>query len=291
MRYLSLNTNDDQKKVYQQEIKQSNLKRAFDLVRNGVCTSRSELAREMKLSATAVSSLTDELIQHQLLIETGLIHADTPGRRPMNIKVNESAKQIAVFSLCCDEGCFTLYDLTFNEIEDISFTYADKISCSECRGHDYTALFWDVLQNRSKMLDWDKLLCICISFPGVCLTGDRFFTARSSLEEAVCPEMIEQFTRSVGAPVFIANRSMCLAYAEKKRMEQRGDTAEDLIFVNISDYVGSAVISGGNIYTGANDTAGDIGHIRVGSEGRPCACGGTDCLHHYLIASLLCSRL
>lgn len=282
MRYLSLNTNADQKKVYQHEVKQTNLKMAFDLIRNGACTSRSDLAREMKLSATAISSLTDELIRQDLVVETGLIHADTPGRRPMNIKINESARQIAVFSLCSDDSCFTLYDLAFNVIEDISFSYADKIGRGETRGDEYAALFEDVLLNRSKKLDRKKLVCICISFPGVCLTNDHFFTARSSLDEAVKPEMIETFTSNIGAPVFIANRSMCMAYAEKKHMEAQGEAADNLIFVNISDYVGSAAISGGNVFAGANDTAGDIGHIRVGSEGRPCACGGTDCLHHYL---------
>ena len=287
MRYLSLNIEKDQKKVYQHEIKQSNLKLAFDLIRNGVCTSRSDLAREMKLSATAVSSLTDELIRQDLVVETGLIHADTPGRRPMNIKINESARQIAVFSLSFDESCFTLYDLAFNVIEDISFSHTDKVSRGECRGCEYIALFKDVLLNRSEKLDREKLLCICISFPGVCLTGDHFFTARTSLDEVVRPDMIEEFTRNIGAPVFIANRSMCMAYAEKKHMEEQGEAADNLIFVNISDYVGSALISGGNIFAGANDTAGDIGHIRAGSEGRPCACGGTDCLHHYLSLQVL----
>lgn len=282
MRYLSLNINDEQKKVYQHEVKQSNLKQAFDLIRNGVCTSRSELARVMRLSATAVSSLTDELIRHNLVIEAGLIHADTPGRRPMNIKINEKAKQIAVFSLSCEQGVFSLYDLSFNLIEEISFFYTDKVSRSESRGNEYAALFEDVLLNRSEKLERDKLLCVCISVPGVFLNNDHFYTAQSSLDAAVRPEIIDAFTRGIGAPVFIANHSMCMAYTEKKHMEECGEDADNLLFVNISDYVGSAVISNGSIFAGANDTAGDIGHLRAGSEGRPCACGGTDCLHHYL---------
>ncbi len=282
MRYLSLNINEDQKKVYQHEVKQGNLKQAFDLIRNGICTSRSELARVMRLSATAVSSLTDELIRQNLVIEAGLIHADTPGRRPMNIKINEKAKQIAVISLCCNQAIFTLYDLSFNMIEEISFFYTDIVSRSESRGGEYAALFEDVLLNRSEKLERDKLLCICISLPGVFLNNNHFSTAQASLDEAVRPETIEKFTNSIGAPVFIANHSMCMAYTEKRHMEECGENADNLIFVNVSDHVGSALISNGNIFTGTSDTAGDIAHIRAGSDGRPCACGGTDCLHHYL---------
>ena len=200
----------------------------------------------------------------------------------MNIKINEAANQIAVFSLGSADLHFTLYDLGFNALEEFTLPYADRVSRSEYRGCEYADLFEDVLLNRSRELDRSRLIAVCISFPGVCLTPDQFFTARSSLDEVVRPEIIEKFTRGIGAPVFIANRSMCMAYAEKKLREARGEAADDLIFVDISDYVGSAVITNGSVCTGSNDTAGDIAHIPAGNEGRPCACGGTDCLHHYL---------
>ena len=282
MKYLSLDKNINQKMAYQHEIKQSNLKQAFDLIRNGLCTSRSELAREMQLSATAVSSLTDELMQQGLVQESGPIHADTPGRRPISLKINEDAKQIAVFSLDCNYMHFTLYNLALHIIEEFSLPYADKVSRDENRGEEYAAMFEDVILNHSRYADRSRLIAVCISFPGIYLTHEHFFTARSSLDAVIKSDTLEKFTRNIGAPAFVANRSMCMAYAEKKLMENRGESADELIFINISDYVGSSVINNGSVYTGSNDTAGDIAHIRVGSEGRPCACGGEDCLHHYL---------
>jgi len=95
-------------------------------------------------------------------------------------------------------------------------------------------------------------------------------------------DTLKNFTRNVGAPALIANRSMCMAYAEKKLLEAHHEASNEMAFVNISDYVGSAIINNGSVYTGSNDTAGDIAHIRAGSEGRPCPCGGEDCLHTYL---------
>lgn len=287
MKYLSLNRREDQKSVYQHKIKLGNLKHAFDLVRSGKCTSRSELAREMKLSATAVSSLTDELIRLDLLIETGPIHAETPGRRPMSLKINEKARQIAVFSLNSGELRFTLFDLAFNVLEESVFPYENKIVCSEDRGDHYSALFEDVLLNKSRCVNRDRLIAVCVSFPGIYLTHEHFFTARTSLDAVIKSDTLENFTRNIGAPAFVANRSMCMAYAEKNLRASRGEAADDLLFVHISEYVGSAIISGGNIYTGPNDTAGDIAHLRVDNQGRRCACGGLDCLHHYLNTAAL----
>jgi len=282
MKYLSLDKNSEQKVAYQHEIKQSNLKQAFDLIRSGACTSRSELAREMGLSATAVSSLTDELMQHGLVLESGVIHADTPGRRPISLKINESAKQIAVFSLDSAYMHFTLYNIGLNAIEEISLPYAGLISRGENRGEEYAAMFEDIILNKSRKIVREKLIAVCISFPGIYLSHEEFFTARSSLDAVIKSDTLKNFTRNVGAPAFIANRSMCMAYAEKKLLEAHHEASNEMAFVNISDYVGSAIINNGNIYTGSNDTAGDIAHIRAGSEGRPCPCGGEDCLHTYL---------
>ena len=287
MKYLSLNRQEDQKRGYQHEIKLSNLKHAFDLIRCGICTSRSELAREMKLSATAVSSLTDELLRQDLLIETGPIYAETPGRRPMSLKINEKARQIAVFSLSSGELRFSLFDLSFNVIEELTVPYLDKVGLSEDRGERYAALLEDIILNQSAHADRSRLIAVCVSFPGVYLTREQFFTARTSLDTVIKSDTLENFTRNIGAPAFVANRSMCMAYAEKNLRTARGEAADDMLFIHISDYVGSAIISGGDIYTGPNDTAGDIAHLRVDNQGRRCACGGSDCLHHYLNTSAL----
>lgn len=282
MKYLSLNKHTSEKKVYQHEIKQTNLKRAFDLIRNGVCTSRSELSREMQLSATAVSSLTDELIRQNLVLETGPIHAETPGRRPMSLKLNAGEKQIAVLSMGKTCIHFTLFDLALNVLEEENHPYGADFFKTPDRGEAYADLFIDILKRRSARVELDRLLATCVSFPGIYLSHEAFYTARAVLDTIIKPESLRRFTEEIGSPAFIANLSMCMAYAEKKLLDASGEQAENLLFVNISDCVGSAMIVNGNIYTGPNDTAGDIGHVRVGGDGWPCPCGGEDCLHHYL---------
>ena len=71
MKYLALNAQNGQRVNYQQYIKEQNIKRVFDLVRCGRCASRAELVRTMRLSATTISALVEELQEAGLIIETG----------------------------------------------------------------------------------------------------------------------------------------------------------------------------------------------------------------------------
>ncbi len=66
-------------------------------------------------------------------------------------------------------------------------------------------------------------------------------------------------------PVFIEHRSNAAALAE--RYFGAGMGADDLIFVDMEPVVSIGLILNGRIYRGANDAAGDIGHMRMAKEG------------------------
>lgn len=70
----------------------------------------------------------------------------------------------------------------------------------------------------------------------------------------------------------------------------QGSTAEegikDLVFVTLGTGVGSGIIAGGKLITGAHGAAGEVGHICVEpKEGRSCNCGKTGCLEKYASAT------
>lgn len=54
-----------------------------------------------------------------------------------------------------------------------------------------------------------------------------------------------------------------------------------MLYVGVLEGVAGALIMNGRMVLGTNFCAGEIGHIRVGNEGRPCGCGKTDCLETY----------
>jgi glucokinase len=55
----------------------------------------------------------------------------------------------------------------------------------------------------------------------------------------------------------------------------------DFVAVLVSDTVEGGVVAGGRLLSGRSGNAGDVGHLVVEVDGRPCHCGGAGCLDAY----------
>ena len=93
MKYIPVERPDIGRTGYQQQVKEGNIKRIFDLVRCGKCKSRAEIVRCMDLSATSVSVLVEELTARGLIQEIGPTHTTLPGRRPISLRKKPSTGQ------------------------------------------------------------------------------------------------------------------------------------------------------------------------------------------------------
>ncbi|MGW2310829.1 ROK family protein [Actinomadura luteofluorescens] len=65
-----------------------------------------------------------------------------------------------------------------------------------------------------------------------------------------------------------------------------GRQCRDLLFLPIGTGIAGAMILDGRPYA-AGGYAGEIGHLRVHPDGRPCGCGGRGCLERYSSASAI----
>ncbi|MER6029729.1 ROK family protein [Streptomyces sp. NPDC001851] len=85
------------------------------------------------------------------------------------------------------------------------------------------------------------------------------------------------FTEHTGAgpaPVLVDNDANLMAYAEQRAGHP--DCAA-FVLVKVSTGIGAGVVVDGAIYRGVDGGAGDIGHIRVGTDAL-CRCGAHGCL-------------
>ncbi|MFJ7147830.1 ROK family protein [Streptomyces sp. NPDC100445] len=85
------------------------------------------------------------------------------------------------------------------------------------------------------------------------------------------------FTEHTGAravPVLVDNDANLMAYGEQ-RAGHPDCTA--FVLVKVSTGIGAGVVVRGSVYRGVDGGAGDIGHIRVGTEAL-CRCGSYGCL-------------
>ena len=86
----------------------------------------------------------------------------------------------------------------------------------------------------------------------------------------------------LGLPVVIDNDVRMNLYGEWGFGAGRGFT--DLVLLTLGTGLGSGVVSGGRVLRGVSGAAGELGHLNIFRDGRPCACGSTGCLGRYVSA-------
>jgi glucokinase len=82
-----------------------------------------------------------------------------------------------------------------------------------------------------------------------------------------------------GLPVVLDTPGRALAQGELWCGRAVG--RRDVVAVLLADTVEGGIVSGGRLLAGRTGNAGDVGHLVVEVDGRPCHCGGVGCLDAY----------
>ena len=86
--------------------------------------------------------------------------------------------------------------------------------------------------------------------------------------------------RRMGLPVFVDNDVNALALGEWMFGAGRG--AASLVLLALGTGVGGGIILEGRLVRGRGGYGGELGHVPIDFDGRPCICGGRGCLKTYV---------
>lgn len=86
--------------------------------------------------------------------------------------------------------------------------------------------------------------------------------------------------RRLRLPVFIDNDVNVMALGEASFGAARGFS--QVVCITLGTGVGGALILNGELYRGATNSAGEIGHVPLGRGGALCACGSRGCFETYV---------
>jgi glucokinase len=86
--------------------------------------------------------------------------------------------------------------------------------------------------------------------------------------------------RVASLPAYIDNDVNVLALGEWRFGAGRG--ARSLVLLAIGTGVGGGIILDGRLLRGASGYGGELGHVSINFDGRPCFCGGRGCLKTYV---------
>lgn len=299
MHYLSEPAIEGDRPLSQSLIKEENKKCLFNLLNKRGEMARTELVRLTGLSPTTVSALVEELEAEGFVLETGYAKTPQIGRKPINLRINASARQIPVFTFCREGLGFALYNLRAEVLERLFLPHdaaryvgfsADRQSVAPEVSEAYIALMEEILSQRSQLYDRQSAAAICICFPGAFLKDQRLISL-ASMRISLSADALKALEQRLGTPIFIGNVSQAMAYAEKKRMERCGLRVDDLIYVNVSSFVDAGVIYKGDVFSGNGGFAGEIGHVTINYRGNRCVCGGRGCLENYVNLHAILERI
>nr|WP_297353884.1 ROK family protein [uncultured Caldimonas sp.] len=115
---------------------------------------------------------------------------------------------------------------------------------------------------------------------GIGVPGPVDFASAQLVNPPLMPEwdgysIRDDLRTDFSAPVFVDNDVNVMALGELWRM-QRG--LQNFLVIKVGTGIGCGIVCHGQVYRGANGSAGDVGHICVDPQGPRCHCGNVGCV-------------
>ena len=143
-----------------------------------------------------------------------------------------------------------------------------------------------IVELRAQVSD-TRLRAVGIVVPGVvdAQQGIAVYAANLGWQQVPLRQIV---TDAVGLPVMVDHDVRAAGLAELELGVGRG--LREVLFVALGTGVAAAVITRGQVSTGATDRAGELGHLPVFPDGERCACGQRGCTETYASAAALSRR-
>lgn len=123
-----------------------------------------------------------------------------------------------------------------------------------------------------------------VAVPGYVSTDHRTAANAANLEltDAHLADLIEDRIRVNAVVVNDANAAL---WAEYRFGAAR--RVQDVVMVTVGTGIGGGLLVNGQLVSGAHGFAGEVGHMVVAPDGRPCGCGSRGCLDRYASGTAL----
>ncbi|WP_405656053.1 ROK family protein [Streptomyces sp. RK9] len=254
------------------------------LLRAGAAATRADLARLTGLARSTVSQRVDALIAHGFVTEEA-DGSSTGGRPPRKLRLRSREHAVAGVDLGASHCRVLLMDVGGETLA----LREDPLSIADgpqsVLGHVERTLH-ALLKEAGR--DPSTLQSIGVGVPGPV----EFSTGRP-VDPPIMPgwhqyPIPEFFADRFQVRALVDNDVNVMALAEQRRAFV--DTRY-LLYIKVGTGIGCGIVADGRLHRGAQGSAGDIGHIRVGELDEPCRCGNSGCLEAVAGGAALARRL
>ena len=246
--------------------------------------SRAEIARRTGLSRSTVTEIVDEILPTGLVAEVG-VGPSRGGRPPIVLEFDYQAGCILGVDMGAAHLAVALMDLRGQVLSWQHRAHAVRPDPAGTRAliSELCSACLAATPGSRKRLVGIGIAVPCPVDPG---HPDRF-------SEIVLPEWqgrsgFKSIASRFKVPLMVDNDANLGALAERWWGAGRG--IDDFAYVKVATGVGSGHFVQGRVYRGATGVAGEIGHMAIDPNGKPCICGLRGCLATLVGAPALVER-
>jgi len=256
------------------DVRATNLAVVLRYVRGHVPCSRADIAAATGLNKATVSSLVADLIERQLLRETGL----TENRigRPATMLVLDGSPYAAIgLEVNVDYLTAVAIDLAGEEILSWRRTFDGVGSAPAQAATAIAALGKRAVSRVTK--EGRRVLGLTVGVPGL-VAADGVVRLAPNLrwQDVDLRDRVNRALREPAYDVNVDNDANLAAIAEARYGDHAGTS--NLVYLTGEVGIGAGIISDGRLLRGARGFPGEIGHVQIDPAGPACGCGRRGCL-------------
>ena len=137
--------------------------------------------------------------------------------------------------------------------------------------------------------DRRQIVGVGVGAPGPMSHAQGIIYAAPNLPGFVNYPLRERFGALTGLRVVLENDANAAAFGEFAT--GAGRAVRSMVMLTLGTGIGGGVILDGKLWRGHFDNAGEVGHMLVVPNGRPCPCGQRGCFERYASANAVAERL
>lgn len=244
--------------------------------------SRAEIAQETGITPPTVSSIVKELIAENL-VEESILGESSGGRKPTMLLIKRNGHYIVGI----DAGSNKIRGVATDLVGTILLETEVNVERHTNNEHFLHTLKEVVKTIFMKINNKNKVLGIGVAMHGVvdASLGISLYSSNSGLSDILIKKELE---KEFNVLVMVENNSRAMALGEYWFGDH--DEVESFVTINIGRGVGSGIVDKGRLSYGAQDIAGEIGHMTMDLNGEICSCGNRGCFETFVTGDAIVKR-
>ncbi|MBT2644653.1 ROK family transcriptional regulator [Bacillus sp. ISL-41] len=256
----------------QHVVKKNNKALVLSLIIEKETISRADIANVTGLNKTTVSSLVTELLEDELIYESGP-GISSGGRRPVILHFNRSTGYAIGVDIGVNYILAVLTDLKGKIIVEKSqnvnrTSYSSIISTVQTM---IQSLMDDMPNSRYGIVG------IGVGVPGIVNKEGSVLLAPNLGWTNI--QLKEDLERIFNVPIIIENEANAGAVGEQQF--GAGQDYENILYVSAGIGIGVGIILNTELYQGKSGFSGEMGHMIIELNGKRCNCGSRGCWEAY----------